>query len=117
MYSKVPIIFAKFLFPRQVASRLHRMGWQRRDMPTKVMFWDLCGALRSSGYDADAAADLWNRCLKYDAEAIDQLKRDTGLYGVLHLNQFFEPLDEEELRDQKSRKRKIATKVRKLPRK
>ena len=36
------------------------MGWRGKGMPTKVMFRDLCGALRASGYDADAAANLWN---------------------------------------------------------
>jgi hypothetical protein len=84
-------------------------------MPTKIMFRDLCGALRASGYDADRAADLWNRCLQYDREAIEQLQRDTGLYGVLHLSQFFEPLvDEGELTEQlPTSRRKRATKLRK----
>jgi hypothetical protein len=89
-------IFARFLYPRQVASRLYAMGWQRKDMPTKVMFRDLCGALSASGYDVNAAAGLWNRCLQYEPEAIEQLKRDTGLYGVLHLSQFFGPLPEDD---------------------
>jgi hypothetical protein len=66
------------------------MGWRRKDMPTEAMFSDLCGALRASGYDADKAADLWTKCLQYDCEAIEQLKRDSGLYGILHLSQFFE---------------------------
>jgi hypothetical protein len=63
-------------------------------MPTKVMFNDLCRALQTSGYDADAAANLWNRCLKYEPEAIEQLRRDTGLYGILHLSQFFDRPDD-----------------------
>jgi hypothetical protein len=102
-------IFARFLYPRQVASRLYAMGWRRKDMPTKAMFRDLCGALRASGYDADAAASLWNRCLQYDPEAIEQLKRDTGLYGVLHLSQFFGPLPEHD-KLTPTRRRKKATK-------
>jgi hypothetical protein len=88
------MIFARFLFPHQVCKRLYAMGWQRADMPTKVMFNDLCRALYASGYDADAAANLWNRCLRYEAEGIEQLKRDTGLYGILHLSQFFEKPDD-----------------------
>ena len=83
-------------------------------MPTKVMFNDLCGALRASGYDAEKAAELWNKCLQYDREAIEQLKRDTGLYGILHLSQFFEKPDKSfEPDKQPARKRKKATKSRK----
>ena len=79
-------------------------------MPTKVMFRDLCSALRASGYDADRAADLWNGCLQYDPEGIEQLKRDTGLYGVLHLSQFFEPLvRESEINEQKSSKKRMTS--------
>lgn len=63
-------------------------------MPTKVMFNDLCRALQASGYDADAAAALWNKCLQYEPEGIEQLKRDTGLYGILHLSQFFDIPDD-----------------------
>jgi len=81
-------------------------------MPTKIMFHDLCRALEVGGYDADAAASLWNRCLQYDPEAIEQLKRDTGLYGVLHLSQFFEPLSEEDTQTS-ARTRKKATKLKK----
>jgi hypothetical protein len=83
------MIFAKFLFPHQVAKRLYAMGWRQKDMPIKAMFNDLCGALRANGYDADVAAELWNKCLRYDPEAIEQLKRDSGFYGILHLSQFF----------------------------
>jgi hypothetical protein len=109
------MIFARFLFPHQVARRLYAMGWQRKDMPTKIMFNDLCGALRASGYDADTAANLWNKCLQYDREAIEQLKRDSGLYGILHLSQFFEVNNEsgEPGKQPPSRKRKTATKSRK----
>lgn len=105
------MILARFLFPHQVARRLYAIGWRRKDMPTKIMFSDLCGALRASGYDADQAADLWNKCLQYDREAIEQLKRDTGLYGILHLSQFFEI--NEPAKQPPSRKRKTATKSRK----
>jgi hypothetical protein len=109
----IPAILDQFLFPRQVASRLYAVGWRRKDMPTKIMFRDLCGALRASGYDADAAANLWNKCLHYDREAIEQLRRDTSLYGVLHLSQFFDPMNEEELTEQRpSSKRKRAAKPR-----
>jgi hypothetical protein len=83
------MIFAKLLFPHQVAKRLYAMGWSRTDMPTKAMFNDLCGALRANGYNTDAAAELWNKCLQYDPEAIEQLKGDSGFYGILHLAQFF----------------------------
>ena len=98
-----------------MAGRLHAMGWRGKDMPTKVMFRDLCGALRASGYDADAAANLWDKCLRYEPEAIEQLRRDTGLYGVLHLSQFFEPLVDQAERggEKPSRKRKMATKSKK----
>jgi hypothetical protein len=102
-----PMIFAKLLFPRQVAKRLYAMGWRRRDMPTAPMFKDLCGALRAGGYNADAAAELWNQCLRYDSKAIEQLKRDSGLYGILHLTQFFGETDDSgEPGHQPSRKRK-----------
>jgi hypothetical protein len=106
------MIFARFLYPHQVAKRLYAMGWRRRDMPTKIVFRDLCGALRASGYDPDTAADLWNKCLKYDREAIEQLKRDSGFYGILHLSQFFNESDETS-KLPPSRKRKTTTKPRK----
>jgi len=80
------------------------MGWRKKDMPTRIMFRDLCWALRSSGYDAGTAADLWNRCLQYDREAIEQLKRDCGFYGILHLSQFFEPIDDGKLSERKSKR-------------
>jgi hypothetical protein len=102
----IPSIFARFLFPRQVASRLYAMGWRKKDMPTKTMFRDLCGALSASGYDIDAAAGLWNRCLRYEHEAIEQLKRDTGIYGVLHLSQFFQPLPEDDKKTASRRRKK-----------
>jgi hypothetical protein len=79
------MILAQFLFQHQVAQRLYAMGWRRKDLPAKKMFNDLCGALRASGYGTEKAADLWNKCLQYDREAIEQLKRDSGLYGILHL--------------------------------
>jgi hypothetical protein len=107
-----PMILARFLFPHQVARRLYAMGWRRKDMPTKIMFNDLCGALRASGYDADRAANLWNKCLQYDREAIEQLKRDSGLYGILHLTQFFNESGEPSKQPQ-SRKRKTTTKSKK----
>ena len=88
------------------------MGWRGKDMPTKIMFNDLCGALRASGYDAHTAANLWNKCLQYDREAIEQLKRDSGLYGILHLSQFFNELGESG-KQPPSRKRKATTKSRK----
>jgi hypothetical protein len=106
--------FARFFFARQVAGRLYAMGWRRKDMPTKTMFKDLCGALRDSGYDAGRAASLWNGCLQYDRDAIEQLKRDTGFYGILHLSQFFEPVDESrEAANEPSGKRRTATRPRK----
>jgi hypothetical protein len=109
------MILARFLFSHQVARRLYAMGWRRKDMPTKIMFNDLCGALRASAYDADTAANLWNKCLQYDREAIEQLKRDSGLYGILHLSQFSEITDEpgEPGKQTPTRKRKTATKSRK----
>jgi hypothetical protein len=101
------MIFAKFLFPHQVAKRLYAMGWRRKDMPTKTMFNDLCGALRANGYEVDGAAELWNKCLRYDSEAIEQLKRDSGFYGILHLTKFFgKPGDSMQPDKQSARKRK-----------
>jgi hypothetical protein len=75
-------------------------------MPTKVMFNDLCRALQASGYDAGAAASLWNRCFQYEPEGIEQLKRDTGLYGILHLSQFFDTPDD--LFESKRRRKRTA---------
>ena len=100
------MIFVKLLFPRQVAKRLSAMGWRPRDMPTAPMFKDLCGALRANGYDADAAAELWDQCLRYDSKAIEQLKRDSGLYGILHLTQFSGEADDPKDADRPARKRK-----------
>ena len=82
-------------------------------MPTKIMFNDLCNALRASGYDGDAAANLWNKCLQYDREAIEQLKRDSGFYGILHLSQFFDE-SVEPRKQSLSLKRKMATRSRKV---
>jgi hypothetical protein len=109
------MIFAKLLFAHKVARRLRAMGWRRKDMPTKTMFKDLCGALRANGYNADAAAELWNKCLRYDPEAIDQLKASSGFYGILHLAQFFgKPFEAEEHGAQPTqRKPKKAVKSRK----
>lgn len=109
---KKPMILARFLFPHQVAKRLYAMGWQRKYMPAKNMFNDLCSALRASGYNTEKAADLWNKCLQYDREAIEQLKRDSGLYGILHLSQFLEnPNEPDEPSEQTpARKRKRAAK-------
>jgi hypothetical protein len=102
------MIFARFFFPHQVGKRLGAMGWRRRDMPAKVMFNDLCRALQASGYDADAAANLWNRCLQYEPEGIEQLKRDTGFYGILHLSQFFDKPDDMSAPDKQLKRRGTA---------
>src|SRR5215208_4183680 len=109
------MILARFLFPHQVAKRLYAMGWRRKDMPAKNMFSELCNALRASGYGIQKAADLWNKCLQYDREAIEQLKRDSGLYGILHSSQFLENPDGpgEPSNQTPAHKRKRATKPRK----
>lgn len=88
------MIFGRFRFSHQVARRLFAMGWRPENMPSKIMFRDLCEGLRATGYDADNAAHLWNQCLQNNMEAIEQLKRDTGFYGILHLSQFFASRDE-----------------------
>src|SRR5262245_49222925 len=103
------MVFARFLFPHQVSKRLYSMGWKKRDMPTRVMISDLCRALQISGYNAETAATLWNRCLRYEPEAIEQLKRDTGLYGVLHLSQFFGNPDEGVDTDKPRKSRRAGT--------
>jgi hypothetical protein len=107
------MIFGRFFFSYQVARRLFAMGWRPEDMPTKPMFRDLCAALRESGYDIDAAADLWNKCFHYDREAIEQLKRDTGFYGILHLTQFFGPPEDLSEPDGQEKKSRRAAKTKK----
>jgi hypothetical protein len=67
---------------------------------------------RSSGYDANAAANLWNKCLQYDSAAIKQLKRDSDFHGILHLSDFFDE-SAESRKPPSSRKRKTATKANK----
>jgi len=47
-----------------------------------VNFAELCKALKASGYDADRAANLFNRVFYYDPDAIDEMRRNTGLFGL-----------------------------------
>jgi hypothetical protein len=107
------MIFGRLLFSYQVARRLFAMGWRREDMPSKPMFRDLCAGLRESGYDIDAAANLWDKCLHFDREAIEQLKRDTGFYGILHLTQFFGPAQDLTDPDSQEKKPRRAAKTKK----
>lgn len=73
-----------FFFPNKVAHHMFRLGYSVHDMPPSNIFSPICKALRSSGYDAERAADLWVRCLVHnDKEAIRELYKSSGAYGVM----------------------------------
>lgn len=76
-------------FSNKVAKALFRKGYTPQDLPPIKNFKPLCDALKANGYDADIAADLWDKCLQEDKSAIKEMHENTGAYGIM----LFGPLD------------------------
>jgi hypothetical protein len=68
-------------FSNRVWSRLAKKGWKPTSLPPMMVFRVLCYALKASGYNANSAADLWNRVLEGDVAAKVELRKNTGRYG------------------------------------
>lgn len=94
--------FSISFFSNKVAQSMFRLGYPSNQMPPIKIFKPLCDALKVNGYDADRAAVLWVKCLRdNDAEAIKELRSNTGAYGSL----MFGPKEETRTpNDQKDKK-------------
>lgn len=63
---------------------MFRAGYPARDMPPINMFKPLCDALKTNGYSAERAAELWIKCLRdNNTAAIRELRDNTGAYGIM----------------------------------
>lgn len=63
-------MFGSFFFPNKVANCLFKMGWTPKGLPIDNLYFSkMCDALKANGYDADRAANLWDRAFNMDLEA------------------------------------------------
>lgn len=77
-------MFGISFFSNKVANQLFKRGYVPKDIPPFKFFKPVCDALKSNGYDAARAADLWDRCFKNDEVAIRELHDNSGVWGILY---------------------------------
>lgn len=80
-------MFGGFFFDHKVSNRLFRMGWKPQDLPPPQLFSAMCKALQANGYDVERAATLWHGAINCDREALLEMRRNTGVYGITAIDE------------------------------